>query len=638
MLERILAVPVLLVSIVFAEIALASEPILLAQGRETTSLNGDWNYIVDPQDVGGTNIMGHETSRGFFVDRTVDHSNTLLEYNFAAAPSLQTPGSWNTQDPQLYFYEGVVWLRKKFEVDVDNQKRYFVNFGAVNHRARVYLNGEFLAAHQGGFTPFTVEVTNSLKSGRNSLVVRADNRHDSRSLPAERFDWWNYGGITREVHLVETPGNFIRNFRIQLDPNNLRKAVGWVDVDPKLPNQVVRVALEGGETVSATTDTSGRATFELAAPGRLWSPDDPVLHEVTVSLGDDSMSDLIGFRTISTSGDRILLNGTEVFLRGICLHEERLDGKDRAATEEDARNLLQKVKELNANFARLAHYPHNRHMARVADEMGILLWEEIAVYWAVNFEDPEVVRQAKQDLSDLIARDGNRASVIIWSVANETPETDVRNAFLGELARHVRESDNTRLVSAATITTRESLSNYTKFVAATLQGNLADLTQEELEIEIDDPAAVHFDLLAYNQYAGWYDPVLLADSLGVTETDIRRAAIQLVPHLRFRSNSGMPLVFSELGAGALRGLRGDSLDVWSEDFQAEVLRAQMKMVENSPGVSGVSPWVLKDFRSPRRPLHGVQDYYNRKGIVDETGQHKMAFDVVREFYGEISKR
>ncbi|MDJ0921671.1 MAG: glycoside hydrolase family 2 TIM barrel-domain containing protein [Henriciella sp.] len=612
----------------------SAEGLLLTEGRKATPLNGPWSYIVDPQDVGATNINGAPVPNGFFLDEPIEPATRLKEYSFDEAPTLNVPGSWTAQDETLLFYEGIVWLRRKFEMpeEIEDGKRFHLQFGAVNYHSQVYLNGQLVGENEGGFTPFDFDVTEALVAGENSLVLRVDSRPGADTLPAERFDWWNYGGITREVHLVETPETFIRNFRLQLDKAEPDMATGWVDLDGAPEGTEITVRIDRGRKVTATADANGRAAIRLEAPNERWSPEAPVLCKVEVQAGDDELVEMIGFRTIETRGNQILLNGEPVFLRGISLHEERMDGTDRSATEADARAIFETIKAMNGNYARLAHYPHNRHMARVADEMGILLWEEIPVYWAVDFEDPAVLDKANRMLSRLIARDGNRASVIIWSVANETPVSDARTAFLTGMVEHVRAEDPTRLVSAAAISTRESLEFYAGVVVAALQGRLETLSEDQRTGVVDDPANHLFDIVAYNEYLGWYDAALLAPLLNVDETTLRQVILNLIPQMRFKSANGKPLVISEFGAGAVRGREGGELDLWTEAYQAAVYRAQLQMIENSPGVAGISPWMLKDIRSPRRPMAGVQDYYNRKGVVDETGQPKEAYGVLADYY------
>ena len=187
---------------------------------------------------------------------------------------------------------------------------------------------------------------------------------------------------------------------------------------------------------TVTTDANGYAPISFKARLNLWSPENPKLYEVKLATGADSVSDRIGFRSIETRGTDILLNGKPIFLRGISIHEEaplarraRLQRSGRAAC------CSAWAKELGCNFVRLAHYPHNEHMIQMADEMGMLVWSEIPVYWTILWENPETFENAETQLGEMITRDKNRASVILWSVANETPVSEPRNKFLKGLDR-----------------------------------------------------------------------------------------------------------------------------------------------------------------------------------------------------------
>ena len=189
--------------------------IINISARENISLDGDWQYIVDPQLVGfqKADYSPLPDRRTFFADRSFAAEKTwLFENTFDGAPTLKVPGDWNTQDDRLYYYEGNLWYCRRFDYSPKSGKRVFLYFGAVNHRSEVAVNGKRIGTHEGGFTPFNFEVTGLLKEGRNSVVVLVDNTRRKDSAPSMTADWWNYGGITRSVALVETPQTFIRNY------------------------------------------------------------------------------------------------------------------------------------------------------------------------------------------------------------------------------------------------------------------------------------------------------------------------------------------------------------------------------------------------------------------------------------------
>ena len=577
--------------------------------RQVTRLNGNWRLIVDPYDMGyfDYRLQPYDAAKkptgGFFLDRPRTNKTELLEYNFDTSPTLKVPGDWNSQDEKLFYYEGSVWYRKKFDYKkLADGRRLFIYFGAANYEADVYLNGQKLGKHIGGFTPFAYEITGLVHEKNNSLVVRVNNKRRAEGVPTVNTDWWNYGGLTRDVLIVETPATFISNFRVRLKSGTTNTIEASAQLDGADKQQTIKINFPSLKiTAEAKADASGVAQFELAAPDlKLWSPENPVLNDVEISAGDDELKDRIGFRTITTSGSDILLNGKKVFLRGVSIHEENpLQGR-RAWSEDDAKLLLGWAKKLGCNFVRLAHYPHNEHMARLADEMGIMVWEEIPVYWTIDWTNAGTLANAQQQLNALIARDQNRASVIVWSVANETPVSAARTKFLKSLVDEARALDGTRLVSAA-------------------MEVRADPNDSNHKI-VDDPFGEFTDLCSFNEYVGWYD--------GLPDK---------IDQLRWSIKYNKPVVISEFGADAQQGFHADALTRFSEEYQADVYHRTLPMLENIPGFSGCTPWILFDFRSPRRVLPEIQDGWNIKGLVGHDGKKKMAFDVLKNFYDEKAK-
>ncbi len=579
---------------------------LNAYARPGLDLNGKWHVIVDPYENGyfdyrhqPYDASPHPTG-GYFLDRKPADKTELIEYDFDKSPTLDVPGDWNSQDERLFYYEGTVWYRRLFDYSPGApDRRLFLYFGAANYQADVYLNGKKLGQHIGGFTPFEFEVTGLVRAAGNSLVVRVDNRRHPEAVPTTNTDWWNYGGLTRDVRLVETAATFVRDYRVQLKKGAHDTIEATVQLDgPRLRQHVVLTIPEANLTAEAETDEGGAARLEIPAPRlELWSPEHPRLYKIDLASGRDNIADRIGFRTIEVSGTDILLNGRPVFLRGISLHEENPLRGARAHSIEDARLLLGWAKELNCNFVRLAHYPHNEHMARVADELGLMLWEEVPVYWTIHWDDPATLQNATAQLTDLIVRDRNRASVIVWSVANETPISEARTRFLKSLVGTARSLDSTRLVSAA----------------MEIHADPADRNRRI----VDDPFGEFTDLLSFNEYIGWYDG--LPDKLA---------------HITWSLGYNKPVVISEFGADALQGLHADKLTRFSEEYQKDLYLQTLAMLKKIPQWRGATPWILCDFRSPRRPLPNIQDGWNRKGLIGSNGKKKGAFFILKSFYDE----
>ncbi len=592
--------------------AIAQENLIVnVYNRHSTSLHGQWNYIIDPYENGYYNYRYEpfedqkEPGKGaYFTNAKPKDKTDLVEYDFDRSDTITVPGDWNTQKDRLFYYEGTVWYKKSFDYrKAKSTNRVFIYFEAVNYQADVYLNGKKLGKHTGGFTPFNFEVTHLLTEKDNFLVVKIDNKRKKEGVPTLNTDWWNYGGLTRDVKLVETSDDFIQDYVIQLDPNDQKRIKGYVTLNgTDISRKKIRITIPDlGLNKEIVTNDAGTASLEIENKKIVyWSTEIPHQYTVIVQTGKDTVRDQIGFRTIKTKGQNILLNDKEIFLRGISIHEESPARQGRAHTVDDAKQLLTWAKELGCNYVRLAHYPHNEHMVRLADQMGILVWEEIPVYWTISWGNNETYRNAENQLTEMINRDKNRASVIIWSMAKETPSIDLRNSFLTSFATKARKLDPTRLISAAL----EQSSD---------QGNPNIKT-------IDDPFADVADVLSFNEYIGWYDG--LPDKCRT---------------IRWNISQNKPVIISEFGADAKYGFHGDTLTRFSEEYQEYLYKETLEMIGTISQLRGVSPWILVDFRSPRRALPKIQDGWNRKGLISDDGKKKKAFFVLQNFYGDKAK-
>lgn len=604
------------------------------RAREFTPLNGDWNIVMDRIGRGFADYFGAPWYRNHRPETGME----LIEYSFDERNQLRVPGDWNTQRPELLFYDRAVWYQREFESDPRPGSRYFLQFGGANYRCDVNLNGKRLGRHDGGYTAFSVEITDVIRPGTNDLVVRVDARLDENSVPTESIDWWPYGGLIRDVLLVRTPGTFIRDYQVSLQDHDAGGIDVWVVLDGASSSQPVAVSIpELGIDSTATADASGRAEFEIEILPDLWSPDHPKLYDVEIATGEDRILDRIGFRTIAVHDGEILLNGKPVFLRGISSHEESILKPGVAYDEADAKAMFDLASELGANFVRLAHYPHNEYTVRKADQRGILLWSEVPVYWDIAWENPETLEIARRQVSEMIGRDRNRAAVIIWSVANETPNSRSRYDFLKVLIETARTEDPTRLISAALLgDVRSYLQSTVPRLLAHNRPEGAPTPRPPLKFSIEDPLGELVDLVAINQYFGWYYSSPVSSFLPFDEGKTRELILKAMPEFRFTTPYGKPIVISEFGAGAKAGFHSERALLWSEEYQAQVYAQQILMLGASEQVRGMSPWILKDFRSTMRPLNGIQDFYNRKGLVDPSGRKKLAFDVLRDYYSEHS--
>jgi len=575
--------------------------------RQTINLNGKWQYIIDPYETGFYDYRYTErpaNDKDAYWNSDVPTNKTdKIEHGYSDKYTLKVPGDWNSQDPKFLYYEGTVWYKKSFDFSKKHNGKIYLHFGAVNYKADVYLNGTKLGSHKGGFTPFNFEVAATLLQEKNNrLVVKVDNKRSKDEVPTLNTDWWNYGGITRDVNLVLLPDSYIQDYSIQLSKaalNTTNKTIeGWIKTNSS-SNDLITVeipALKIKEQIVATGDSTA---FKLNVPGvKLWSPQNPTLYKVIISNKNDRTEDKIGFRNVEVNGDQVWLNGKRVFFRGICIHEEIPNGMRRATNYKDAVYLLGQAKQLNANMVRLAHYPHNENMTRVADSLGLLVWSEIPVYWTIDFGSAEVLAKAKTQLNEMITRDRNRASIIIWSVGNETPPGEKRLAFMSALATNAKALDSTRIIAAA-------LENFG------VNG----------ELVVRDELGAFTDIIAVNQYIGWY---------GGLPDNCRK--------VKWAKNA-KPMFFSETGAEAVGKLYGDSATRWTEEFQEWYYKEQVAMFKRMPdNFLGVSPWILNDFRSPRRNNPVTQEGWNNKGLFDQKGRKKKAFYVVKAYYDEMEKK
>jgi len=570
----------------------ATTVLVAVDQRQALSLNGEWHYILDPYLNGGGGGRN-----GYFKDEELPAgSNQLIEYSFAKSPTIKVPGDWNTQRVSLMNYEGGFWYERHFQYQPQAGHRAFVDIGAANYRSRVWVNGQLLCAHEGGFTQFDCEATKAVKAGENNVVIFVDSTRIADGVPTLKTDWYNYGGLTRDVSLVTVPESFIDDFELHLDRATRSVIEGYVHVEGAQAGTKVTVDLPAAKLhAEGVTDADGRVAISLPATGlTLWSPETPKLYRVVLKAGDDTLTDEMGFRTIETTGTKILLNGKPIVLNGVCIHAEAPFRTGRVNNDKDVATLLGWVKELGANYVRLAHYPHDQRMTRAADKLGILVWSEVPVYWAVQFEKEDVFAKSQQQLHEEIRRDRDKASVILWSIANETPNNSARTAFLTRSAEFVHREDPTRLVTAALLVRGDSHTKY-----------------------IDDPLGRALDVIGFNEYVGWYE--------GTPES---------ADSMEWKIAYDKPLITSEFGGGAKAGLHGAKDQRWTEEYQAEIYRHQIGMLNRIPQLRGTTPWILMDFRSPVRNLPGIQDGFNRKGLVSDQGKKKAAFFVLQKAYKE----
>ena len=616
--------------------------------RQITSLNGEWSYIVDPMNNG---LPESSFFGGFPKNKTQKTGMELIEYNFETAAKIQIPGAWNAIDKKLFFYRGPVWLYKKFNYQLKKEAITHLYIEGSNFTTKVFINGSIVGEFEGGYVPFNFDISKYLKDGENILLVQTDNTLNKSSVPTQKTDWWPWGGIVGDVYILETPKKFIQNAYLQLNPENFSEALFNVEMNQELSGQ--RIVLEIPELQfkdEFLTNARGFIRESIKITPQLWSPDDPKLYKVIISTDQEIISDEIGFRSIKVKGQNIYLNNSEIQFKGISMHSEPIGIPGPAFSKEHFQDLLLTAKDLNINFIRAAHYPYTRHLAKVADRLGLMLWEEVPVYWNIDWDNSETLNIATNQITRLVQRDQNRASVVVWSVANETPLSSSRMKFLNTLLSEIEVIDSTRLTTAALLSGSEEQFKALVLVLALKgfnsqwvnpqekaifqfildQANIPIDSELNFSISIDDPLGESVDLISYNEYFGWYYVTFFTDQMMISEGTLRKLMFEIMPSIKISSVFNKPIHISEFGAGAKYG--NHSNKIWSEEYQAKLYKHQLEMLSNNPQIKGISPWVFKDFRAMLRPLPGIQDFYNRKGLIDESGNKKEAFAVLADFY------
>ena len=595
--RRLLSITIALVSLLMAPVAsFAADLIQNVYGRDIQSLNGKWAAIPDLYDQG--------ERMKIYENNKPTGKTDFYEYSFEGGMRLNVPGDWNSQSKELKYYEGTVWYQRTFTAKAEPGTRRFLYFAGVSTRCNIYLNGKKIISHEGSFTPFQIEVTNALKDGENLLVCEVNNNRRVDAIPAMSYDWWNYGGITRDVMLVTVPTQYIADYFVRLEKGkkdvialsvSLSEAVAGKKITVKIPELKVNCEM--------TTDAQGKAEASVKVRSlQRWSPESPKLYNIEIVSPDDKVTESIGFRNIDTRGTKVFLNDKEIFLRSISFHEEIPQRMGRAFSPADADMLLSEARALGVNTIRLAHYPQNEYIVRKAEQMGFMLWEEIPVWQSIDFTNDVTMGKARTMFDEMLQRDKNRCAVSMWGVANETRPSEARNAFLTRLVSDGRAKDNTRLYVAAF--------------------DIVYYQRDKDLFTMEDSFPEQLDLIGVNKYMGWYAP---------WPKDPKDCHWQVCPD--------KPLLITEFGGEALYGQSGDETvaSSWSEDYQAKLYRDNIRMFENIPNLCGVSPWILFDFRSPFRFHPTNQDGWNRKGLVSDQGMRKKAWYIMRDYYRSKAK-
>ena len=569
-------------------------------------LDGTWYRRSDPRDRG--------IRAGYHSARSVSGWRQVT-----------IPDAANASDESARSYlGGVHWYRKDFEPPAGPVTNWVLRFESVNYRATIWLNGRRLGRHTGGYLPFEIEAR-GVRRGTNRLVVRVDSRRTEQAIPPLGVrdggkyvgGWWNYAGILREVYLRRVDTFDFANVavrprlpcaacdarvHVRALVENMIGVPARAEVSATVGDRPIRFR---AATVRARGQREFRGSAKVAAP-RLWTPADPNLYtvEVTVSLDGEVVQryrERVGIRSIERDSEgRMLLNGRRLTLRGASLHEED-PVRGAALRPDDIRQNFSLLRELGANMTR-SHYPMHPLALELADRYGIVVWNEVPVYQMRDqlFRSTAVRRRAVRAVRDMVLRDRNRPSVIVWSLGNEnTSKPGVGyTRYVDEAARLVRRLDPSRLVGLA-------FPGYPTIGRQRLYTRL--------------------DALGVNDYFGWY--------AGPQGSIVDRAAVG--PYLE-RLHDDYPrqaLFVTEFGAEANRP--GAPTDKGTYEFQSDFLSFHLGVFGEKDFLNGALVWILRDFRvkpgydggnpQPRPP-------YNTKGLVDDTGARKPAFETVKRLF------
>ena len=538
------------------------------------------------------------------------------------------PMAWDFYDPVMENYEGVGWYALLLPGDrVVAGMRQTLHFGRVNHRATVWVNGQRAGENLTGYLPFDIPLSPFAKAGAPaSIVVRVENGARYDWLPGSTtVEWVQYGGLLEPVELITTPLAYLAHAAFRATP---RGTDGHVAVSVEIENTSEspldgRVQLETSvRSVEAAARVapraSARVSLELDLPGvRRWSLESPTLHDARVRLSDvrgeiDTIADRFGVRSIGTRGREILLNDRPLRIRGVNRYDE-FPGRGPVADEAAIREDLEAVKRMGANLVRV-HTPQSPLTLRIADEIGLLFMEELPLNWwraawhppvPSEFRNARIIDLAERALVELVRRDENHPSIVIWSVANECETSDALGIRAMErLLRRAKALDPTRLVT---------------YVA-----------NRKLE---ENRAFALADLVAVNLYYGMWDGDV-AESLGEIESRVQQPTRRRLAELA-RHFSDKPLVLSEFGTIGIPGSGGDVR--FSETYQAAYVAAVWRAVAAVPEVSGGIVWCWADYRHRRGFTNDFPTYFGPFGIVALDRRPKAAHAALRDLWSADAK-
>lgn len=580
--------------------------------RQMIDLSGFWRIRFDPEDEGG------------------------FESGFDGGEVIAVPASWNDQINERRDYLGAAWYQTRFALPWGwRGQRIFARFNSVNYLAEVWLNGQRLGAHEGGHLPFVFDITDRVLDEDNLLVVRVDglmapDRVPPGSLagkpgisfgradyPDTNFDFFPYCGIQRPVLLYTTPQDAITDVTVITDINGTDGIVNLKAAHSAGTPLVTRFVLRGHGIDQTVESATGEASLTVNNAA-LWSPESPNLYQLRVELRRDGAvvdgySLEIGIRTIAVEGDRLLLNGEPIKLLGFGRHEDfPVVGKGLLPA------LIVKdyglLRWIGANSFRTTHYPYSEQMVQLADQLGYLIIDETPAV-GLFFTEPGLEKRnalCKQYIRELIDRDKNHPSVIMWSLANEphTAEPEARQTYYSQDFTVVEHSSRAAAVQA--------------FKEQAELARALDPTRPVTLVSHEGATEESFafvDVVSLNRYNGWYT------ESGQIEVGVQRLSREIdLIHQRY----GKPFILTEFGTDTIPGHHAEPPEMFSEEYQVEFLSQYIAMLNSKPFVVGQHIWNLCDFKTSQGVIR--MGSYNYKGVFTRDRRPKLAAHRVRKLW------
>ena len=547
---------------------------------------------------------------------------------------IAVPASYNDQIEGVEFRDHYGWAFYQKEIEIPKMllsQRVVLRFGAVTHKAKVYLNGEMLCEHEGGFLPFEAEINDLVHPGKNLLCVAVDNRVDYSTLPignevgaaffgselpdipsvnvtvpkphnAPNFDFFNYAGINRPVKIYTTPKSYIRDIVLvpQIEGEDAKVRYS-VDCCKETEAEVIVHFLdEEGNEVACAQGKEGTVVIQNA---RLWQPGDAYLYTAKVEFGEDLYEEQFGVRSIEIRGTQFLINGRPFYFKGFGKHEDS-EVHGRGINEPMNVKDLSLMKWMGANSFRTSHYPYAEEMLNLCDRLGIVVIDEtsaVGLNFGWNDEGYAKFRTKEhheQVIRDLIARDKNHPCVAVWSIANE-PDTEKQpqaaHDYFMPLYHLAHECDP----QDRPVTLVICQNDYTR-----------DITAPEM------------DIICANRYYGWY----------VFSGDLDAAERAMREEMKYWAKLGKPWMITEYGADTVAGIHMATGNMFSEEYQVDYYKAINKVLDECDFVVGEHGWNFADFATIQGTLR-VDG--NKKGVFTRARRPKLAAHYFRQRWHEV---